>query len=95
MFRRTASRSPQSGAPDVTSPAPAGADRPEAGRPGADLAGELEAAGWVLPRGLRQQRTAWSLVGTVSSPLATPVDPGGLVSGEGWSLDWWVGADDR
>ena len=103
MFRRTASRSPQSGAPDVTGPAPAGAarverhdaDRAGADRAGADLAGELEAAGWVLPRGLRQQRTAWSLVGTVSSPLATPVDPGGLVSGEGWSLDWWVGADDR
>ena len=49
----------------------------------------------MLPRGVRQQRTAWSLVGTVSSPLATAVDSAGLMSAEGWSLDWWVGADDR
>jgi hypothetical protein len=66
---------------------------PEPGAAG--LADELAGAGWVVPRGVRQQRTAWSLVGTVSSPLATPVDGAGLVSAEGWSLDWWVGADDR
>jgi len=34
-------------------------------------------------------------VGTVASPTATPVDTAGLVVREGWSLDWWIGADDR
>lgn len=101
MFRRAASRSSRSGAPgpaaDGPAPDPGGGSRPGSG-PGAgggELATELAAAGWLLPRGLRQQRTAWSLVGTVSSPLATPVDGAGLVVGEGWGLDWWVGADDR
>lgn len=58
--------------------------------------------GWVLPRGLGGGRTAdrpspvpFTLVGTTSSPVATSVDPAGLVVREGWSLDWWVGADDR
>lgn len=58
--------------------------------------------GWVLPRGLgggrpvdRPSPVPFTLVGTTSSPTATPVDPAGLVVREGWSLDWWVGADDR
>ena len=34
-------------------------------------------------------------MGTVSSPLVTPVDGAGMVSGQGWGLDWWIGADDR
>jgi hypothetical protein len=44
---------------------------------------------------------SWSLVGTVASPDRGIVDPRGLVTpgdpaaGSGWSLDWWVGADDR
>ncbi len=44
---------------------------------------------------------SWSLVGTVSAPDRGVVDPRGLVTpaspgdGLGWSLDWWVGADDR
>jgi len=41
----------------------------------------------------------WTLVGTVDSAWATAVDPFGLVSpfapGSRWSLDWWIGADDR
>lgn len=43
----------------------------------------------------------WSLVGTVATPDRGVVDPRGLVTptdphdGGGWSLDWWVGADDR
>lgn len=61
-----------------------------------DLAGALGAAGWVLPQGLMSVAAPrWTLVGTVASPTATPVDPAGLVVGEGWSLDWWIGADDR
>ncbi len=38
-------------------------------------------------------------MGTVDSRWATTVDPSGLVTpfgpGSRWSLDWWVGADDR
>jgi hypothetical protein len=61
-----------------------------------DLAAELAAAGWVLPRGVVVDGPPrWTLVGTVASPTATAVDPAGLVVGEGWSLDWWIGADDR
>ena len=44
----------------------------------------------------------WALVGTVATPDRGVVDPRGLVTpgaggapGGGWSLDWWVGADDR
>jgi len=43
----------------------------------------------------------WSLVGTVASPDRGVVDPRGLVTptdpseGGGWSLDWWIGGDDR
>jgi hypothetical protein len=60
---------------------------------------DLVDAGWALPRALRERADgrapSWTLVGTVGSPVATPVDPAGLVVGDGWSLDWWVGADDR
>jgi hypothetical protein len=73
-------------------------DAPEAGPPlrSAPRAPELADAGWVLPRGLADAApAAWTLVGTVASPTATAVDPAGLVVGDGWSLDWWVGADDR
>lgn len=67
--------------------------------PPAVSAGQLLDAGWVLPRGIaagqKGRSPAWTLVGTVGSPTATPVDPDGLVVGEGWSLDWWIGGDDR
>lgn len=60
---------------------------------------QLEAAGWVLPKGIaaaqQGREPAWTLVGTVGSPTATPVDPAGLVVGDGWSVDWWIGGDDR
>jgi hypothetical protein len=62
-------------------------------------AADLAASGWVLPRGIDagqgHRDPAWTLVGTVGSPTATAVDPSGLVVGAGWSLDWWVGGDDR
>ncbi|HEY5154236.1 MAG TPA: hypothetical protein VIJ47_05845 [Acidimicrobiales bacterium] len=44
---------------------------------------------------------SWSMVGTVATPDRGVVDPRGLVTpgspgaGRGWSLDWWVGGDDR
>jgi hypothetical protein len=38
-----------------------------------------------------------AVVGTLGSPHRPAVDPRGLVTPRvgGWSLDWWVGADDR
>jgi len=60
----------------------------------------LLADGWVLPRALnRDAGAAWTLVGTIDSPEVSAVDPTGLVTpfgpGSRWSLDWWIGADDR
>src|SRR5438270_780545 len=39
----------------------------------------------------------WTMVGNVGSPWEAIVDERGLVTPwfDGWSLDWWVGADDR
>src|SRR5437660_4892558 len=39
----------------------------------------------------------WTMVGNVGSPWEAVVDQRGLVTPwfDGWSLDWWVGADDR
>ncbi len=87
MFRR---RSP-------TAVAPPGAEAPtvDNAAPPDELAAALAAEGWILPKGVAAATPAWTVVGTAASPTVTPVDPAGLVVGEGWSLDWWVGADDR
>lgn len=61
----------------------------------ADLLSSLGEEGWLIPRGAVADHPAWTLVGTVGSHHATPVDPTGLISGEGWSIDWWIGAEDR
>src|SRR5580765_5304307 len=39
----------------------------------------------------------WTAVGNIGSPWEAIVDPRGLVTPwfDGWSLDWWIGADDR
>ena len=39
----------------------------------------------------------WTLVGNLASPWRAAVDPRGLVTPRagGWSLDWWIGAEDR
>jgi hypothetical protein len=39
----------------------------------------------------------WTTVGNLASPWAAIVDPRGLVTPSvgGWSLDWWIGAEDR
>ena len=39
----------------------------------------------------------WTAVGNLGSPWEAIVDPRGLVTPwfDGWSLDWWIGADDR
>lgn len=39
----------------------------------------------------------WTAIGNLDSPWRGLVDPAGLVSvaGATWSLDWWIGADDR
>jgi hypothetical protein len=38
----------------------------------------------------------WTLVGNIASPWEAIVDPRGLVTTwfDGWSLDWWIGAED-
>lgn len=48
---------------------------------------------WVQPR--RSGR--WTTIGNLDSAWRGAVDPGGLVTVEGrsWSLDWWIGAEDR
>jgi hypothetical protein len=40
---------------------------------------------------------SWTMVGNVASPREAIVDQRGLVTPwfDGWSLDWWIGADDR
>ena len=88
MFRR---RTPN----PTTSPATTGGDT-DLLEPPSELAEALQSEGWILPRGLTDGGVAaWTLVGTVASSTATAVDPAGLVVGEGWSLDWWIGGDDR
>ena len=39
----------------------------------------------------------WTAVGNLDSPREAIVDPRGLVTPwfDGWSLDWWIGAEDR
>ena len=39
----------------------------------------------------------WTAVGNLASPWTAIVDPRGLVTPwvGGWSLDWWIGAEDR
>ena len=39
----------------------------------------------------------WTMVGNIDSPWEAIVDPRGLLTPwfDGWSLDWWIGADDR
>ena len=39
----------------------------------------------------------WTAIGNIGSALEAIVDPRGLVTTwyDGWSLDWWIGADDR
>ena len=39
----------------------------------------------------------WTAVGNIGSALEGIVDPRGLVTPwfDGWSLDWWIGAEDR
>jgi hypothetical protein len=52
----------------------------------------------VEPGGLRNlTRRNWTTVGNLDSPWAATVDPAGLVTPipGGWSLDWWIGAEDR
>jgi hypothetical protein len=54
-----------------------------------------------VPRGDRPVTNSthrnWTAVGNLDSRSAAIVDPRGLVtpSAGGWSLDWWIGADDR
>lgn len=52
-----------------------------------------------LPGGERRNLShrTWAPLGALASPDRAVVDPRGLVTPwpGGWSLDWWIGADDR
>jgi len=65
----------------------------------ARLAPGLHDAGWVLPAAMGapagDDRPGSTRVGTVDSTAVVAVDPRGLVGLDGWSLDWWIGAEDR
>lgn len=56
-------------------------------------------AGLLLgPRSVERPRDAgWAATGTLMGEARARVDQAGLVSpeGAGWSLDWWIGAEDR
>ena len=62
-----------------------------------DVVAAADPSTW--PRGWRRPR--WTgrgtTVGTLDGGARALVDPAGLVSpvGASWSLDWWVGAEDR
>ncbi len=51
----------------------------------------------IGPRWSRPNGSTVAALGTLDAGLLAVVDDGGLVSplGSTWSLDWWVGADDR
>ncbi|MDQ1501658.1 MAG: hypothetical protein QOI86_4998 [Actinomycetota bacterium] len=53
--------------------------------------------GGELPALLNVTHRNWTLVGNLASPWKGIVDPRGLVTpwAGGWSLDWWIGAEDR
>jgi len=54
----------------------------------------VPSAGEVMPQNVTHR--SWTMVGTLTSSARAIVDPRGLVTtAAGWSLDWWVGADDR
>lgn len=50
-----------------------------------------------LPFATNVTHRNWTAVGNLSSRREAVVDPRGLVTPwfDGWSLDWWIGADDR
>ncbi|MEJ7585334.1 MAG: hypothetical protein WKF43_14915 [Acidimicrobiales bacterium] len=56
----------------------------------------LREQGWLLPRSLdRGEPPSVTPVGTIDADRPASVDDRGLVSLGRWSLDWWIGADDR
>lgn len=79
--------------------APASPNRSQISSPKSSLLDRLTEQQWVLPWHLQPRRRtlepSTTLVGTVGPGPATTVDPAGLLVGAGWSLDWWIGADDR
>lgn len=54
-------------------------------------------AGGELPVLANVTGRNWTGIGNVASPVRAIVDPRGLVTPwrDGWSLDWWIGAEDR
>ena len=50
-----------------------------------------------LPGYLNLTDRSWTGIGNIASPRRAVVDPRGLLTPVpgGWSLDWWIGAEDR
>ncbi|WP_334144277.1 hypothetical protein [Rhabdothermincola sp.] len=52
-----------------------------------------------IPGGGRENLThrTWTRLGTLTGPERAAIDPRGLVGGPSarWSIDWWIGAEDR
>lgn len=106
--RRPGSAAPAAGdpsgsrsAPPVGSPDPPPA--PLAGSPAFTRAWlpRLREADWVLPASLGRDDLVptWTALGVIDGEVTSTVDPRGLVTagpaGDGRSVDWWIGADDR
>ncbi len=89
-------------ATDPTDPAPADSAASDAGAPGSAAPESTEP---VRPRALHraavhrsdEPERAWTPVGTLDDGVLALVDRAGSVqlTGATWSLDWWVGAEDR
>jgi hypothetical protein len=66
-----------------------------------DRQADPSSSSWVpggeLPLVTNLVHRNWTAVGTLDGASLATVDPAGLVTPErdGWSLDWWIGADDR
>jgi hypothetical protein len=59
---------------------------------------DLGGADWIRPYWLEKSSPpTWTTIGTVASMGKGVVDPRGLLTPwpDGWSLDWWIGAEDR
>src|SRR5262245_31897626 len=62
--------------------------------PSAARVAALGAPGWLLRRAATAG-PSWTWLGTVGSAASAAIDAAGTLSPAGWSLDWWIGAEDR
>lgn len=85
-------------ATDPTDPAPSTADDQGApAAPGVEAPVRPRALHRAALHGSGEPERAWTPIGTLDDGVLAQVDQAGAVqlSGATWSLDWWVGAEDR